>query len=82
MYTPPRIKILYHTYCHHGNVSGYSCGLAFTMFPAGCSISNKEVLLFMEGKETPSCPYQTYRHFIPWITVHSSLCLGLLLFSK
>ena len=79
---PPIIKILYHTQCHHGNVSGCSWGLTFTMFPAGCSGFNKELLLFIAGKETPSCPYQTYRHFIPQITVHSSLSLGLQLFSK
>ena len=29
------------------------------MFLAGCSSSNKEVFLLVEGKETPSCPYQT-----------------------
>ena len=39
--------------------------------------------VFVSGGEgdTKAAPIR-HRHFIPWITVHSSLCIGLLLFSK
>ena len=55
--------------------------LSLHYVPAGCSSSNIEVLLFVEGKETLNYPYQKCRPFIQRISDHSSLSLGLLFFS-